>query len=130
MELFAKRITVTKEVNEKIKRTFNCTGQTVYNALTFDEKCGYSDKAKRIRVMALQNGGILMAQLPIEEMIHDSDNCMRQYFANDVMLEADKDTGDVVIYHRGVMVDHYHAVTIQQLKMLQELAKNYKEQAS
>lgn len=129
MELFAKRITVTKEVNEKIRRTFNVSGRTVYNALTFDEKFGFSDKAKRIRLMALQNGGIMMAELPIGEMIHDSDDYMRQYFANDVMLEASKKTSEVTIYYKGQTVDNWSNVTIRQLKMIQELAANYHPQA-
>ncbi|MBQ9229725.1 MAG: hypothetical protein IJ190_00945 [Prevotella sp.] len=128
--MFAKRITVTSEVNEKIKRAMGVTGRTVYNALTFDKKYGYSDKAKRIRMMALQNGGMLMAELPLDEVIHDSGRCMRQYFANDVMLEISKETGDAIIYYKGEALDFFHDVSVRQMEDLQEMAKGFRAQAS
>jgi len=52
------------DVREKIARTFGVTSKTVFNALTYNEKRGFTDMAIRIRKMAIENGAVEMVTLP------------------------------------------------------------------
>lgn len=83
-----KYIHVTKEVREKLMKIFGVTNVMVWNALTFNPNRGNSDLAKRIRCCAIQNGGIVMNELPEVETFHDYDNYMRQYLPNGAMIEV------------------------------------------
>ena len=99
MESSNRRIEVSTEVRNKIIKTFGVTGKTVSNALNYTGERGQTDLAKRIRIMALENGGRHMASWPECETIHDANGMMRQIFDNGATIEVDKQTGDAQWFH-------------------------------
>lgn len=99
---FKRVIEVTKETRDFLQQAFKVSQPMVWYALTFDEKRGQSDLAKRIRNLALQKGGVVLNIGPEIETIHSADGRMRQYFPHDVLLEADtRCTGLVAVYKKG-----------------------------
>lgn len=119
-----KYIAVTKENREFLIKAFNTTKMAVWRALTFAERGGDSPRARKIRNLAQQRGGILMIASPAMETMHDADDYMRQYFPNGVMLECDKTTGHVDIIKDGEAVKGYDNVMIDQLSAIQAEAQN------
>ena len=116
-----KRIDTTREMRQKAMKVFHVTEQTVFNAICFDSKRGDTDKAKRIRSYILQNGGIVMVELPEVETIHDADGMMRQYFPNGGMIEVNKMTGALVAYYKGAEMFSKENVSIKQLAEVQDI---------
>lgn len=116
-----KRIDTTREMRQKAMKVFHVTEQTVFNAICFDSKRGNTDKAKRIRSYILQNGGIVMVELPEVETIHDADGMMRQYFPNGGMIEVNKMTGDLVAYYKGAEMIKKENVSVRQLAEVQDI---------
>lgn len=117
-----KYIHVTKEVREKLMENFGVTNVMVWYALTFHPNRGNSDLAKRIRCCAIQNGGIVLNELPAVETFHDHDGYMRQYLPNGVLLEVNKSNGDVDVIFKGESVKHYENVFVRDLKGIQNWA--------
>lgn len=117
-----KYIHVTKEVREHLMEIFGVTNVMVWYALTFHPNRGNSDLAKRIRCCAIQNGGIVLNELPAVETLHDHDGYMRQYFPNGVLLEVNKSNGDVDVIFKGESVKHYENVFVRDLKGIQNWA--------
>ena len=120
----AKRfIDVTTEVRKELKKIFKCSSMNVWRALNFE---GQSDECKRIRVMALQKGGLIMSVGRACETYHcETDVCMRQYFDNGAVLEANKRTCSVDIYDRhGVKRKHKDGVFISELEELGAFAQS------
>ncbi|MEE1140282.1 MAG: hypothetical protein UHP25_02730 [Prevotella sp.] len=118
-----KYIHVTKEVREHLMNNFGVTNVMVWYALTFHPNRGNSDLAKRIRMFALQKGGIVMVVSPEKETLHDSDDYMRQYLPNDVMLEfSKKEDAGCDVYHKGVKVRHYDKVMVSDIPEIQNWA--------
>ena len=115
-------IHVTKEVRQKLMKTFGCTERMVFYALQFDEKRGNSDLAKKIRKAAYENYGILMNVIPALETLHDHDNYMRQYLPNGVLLEFNKSNGDGDVYLRGKCVKHYEKLMCSDIERVQKYA--------
>ena len=116
-------INVTKEVRQELARVFNVGDRAVWNALSFDKDRGETDRAKRIRMFALQKGGIVMVVCPEMGMLHDSDNYMRKYLPNDVLLEfSKKDDAGCDVYHKGVKVRHYDNVMVSDIPEIQNWA--------
>lgn len=121
-----RRIEVSSEVRSKIMKTFGVTRQTVGNALNYRGERGQSDLAKRIRIMALENGGRHMVSWPECETIHDSSGMMRQVFENGSKIEVDKRTGYACWFdHKGVKRWEQKNITIPQLYVMQELAASF-----
>ena len=118
-----KYIAVTKENREFLIKAFRTTKMAVWRALTFAERGGDSPRARKIRNLAQQRGGILMIASPSIETIHDSDNFMRQYFPSGVMMECDKSTGRVDIIKDGSSVKHYNNVKVTQIRAIQAEAE-------
>lgn len=116
-------IAVTKENREFLIKAFNTTNMAVWRALTFAERGGDSLRARKIRKLAQQRGGILMIASPAMETMHDSDNFMRQYFPNGVMMECDKNTGRVDIIKDGTSVKSYSHVMLDQIPAIQAEAQ-------
>ena len=116
-----KRIDTTREMRQKAMKVFHVTEQTVFNAICFDSKRGNTDKAKRIRSYILQNGGIVMVELPEVETIHDADGMMRQYFPNGAMIEVNKITGDLTSYYKGAEMIEKENVSVRQLAEVQDI---------
>lgn len=117
-----KYIHVTKEVREKLMKIFGVTNVMVWNALTFNPNRGNSDLAKRIRCCAIQNGGIVMNELPEVETFHDHDNYMRQYLPNGAMIEVNKSNGDADVLFRGESVKHYENIFVKDIEAIQNWA--------
>lgn len=126
MESNNRRIEVTGEVRSKLMRTFGVSRQTVGNALTYRGERGQSDLAKRIRIMALENGGRHMVSWPECETIHDALGMMTQTFDNGSKIEVNKNTGDACWFDpKGVKRGEQKSITIQQLYAMQELAASF-----
>ena len=121
-----KRIDTTREMRQRAMKVFKVTEQTVFNAICFDSRRGNTDTAKRIRSYILQNGGIVMVELPEVETIHDAEGMMRQYFPNGAVIEVDKNTGDTAIYFNGERIVSFDNVFIWQLELLQVVAGKMK----
>ena len=118
-----KYIAVTKENREFLMKTFKTTKMAVWRALTVAERGGDSPRARKIRKLAQERGGILMIASPAMETVHDADNYMRQYFPNGVMIECDKSTGHVDIIKDGEVVEGFDDVMINQLYDIQAKAQ-------
>lgn len=116
-----KYIDVTKEVRQKAMKTFKVSEKTVLNALYFDPQRGDSDKAKRIRSFALQNGGVPMVNCKEVETLHDADGYLRQYFPNMAMIEINKTNGNLTAYHRGQKIMRCHNLKVKELNLVQEI---------
>lgn len=118
-------IGVSNDARNKLMKVFGCTEKMVRLALTYRSD---SDLARRIRHTALKNyGGMNMAQLPECETIHvvaEGDRrLMRQAFDNGAMLEADKGTGEVVVFNRkGEQMGRWENVDIPTLGEIQVFA--------
>ncbi len=118
-----KYIAVTKENREFLIKAFKTTKMAVWRALTFAERGGDSPRARKIRKLAQERGGVLMVASPAMKTMHDADNFMRQYFPNGVMLECDKSTGRVDIIKDGDVVKGYDNVMLDQLPAIQAEAQ-------
>lgn len=118
------KIEVAKAVRELIMKAFGVSNQTVTNALNYSGGTrSESDLAKRIRKMAMQNGGRRMAYWPECETIHDEGKgLMVQTFANGAVLTIDKHTGDAKVEYLGKTRMSYKDISVKQLYVLQEYA--------
>lgn len=120
-----KFITATKETREYITKAFRgISRQTLWRALHFEDMDKGTDTERRIRKMALNRGGMVMVVSPEMETMHDADGYMRQYFPNGAMLEADKRTGEIVLFHRGVKIATYKHPMVKDIPAIQEHAKS------
>lgn len=117
------KIEVSREVRAKIAKTFDVSDVMVSYALTYNKSRGNSDLAKKIRKMAMENGGQRMAYWPECETIHDEVNgTMVQTFGNGAVLTIDKHTGDVKVEYMGKTRMYQEDVSVRQLYMIQEFA--------
>ena len=120
---FKRVIEVTKETRDFLQQAFKVSQPMVWYALTFDEKRGQSDLAKRIRNLALQKGGVVLNIGPEIETIHSADGRMRQYFPHDVLLEADtRCTGLVAVYKKGELQRSWDNPGVSELDGIQNWA--------
>lgn len=115
-------IDITKAVRQNIMKLFKVTEQTVSMALNYDPVRGESDKAKRIRSYALQNGGVPMVASKEVETLHDADGFMRQMFPNGAMIEINKNDGSGDIYHHGKLKAHFDTVLVRDISQMQRTA--------
>ena len=125
-----KRIDTTKEMRQKAMKVFHVTEQTVFNAIGFDSKRGDTDKAKRIRSYILQNGGIVMVELPEVETIHDAEGMMRQYFPNGGIIEVDKKTGNLTAYYKGSKMMRSINISIRDLVTAQDIVARWTDKSN
>lgn len=121
-----KYIHITKENREFLVKAFGVTGKTVQNAVRFDAERGDTDLAKKIRKVALERGGIVMAVAPEVETLHDADGYMRQYFPNGALIEVKKENGFYEVLFKGEVVKTGAGLTIAQLEGLQAFAGGLK----
>ena len=83
-------IHIKKEDREFIMASLKVTERMVYYALRFEGERGNTDLARKIRKLAMERGGIIMIVIPEIETLYDSDDYMRQYLPNGVLLEFQK----------------------------------------
>lgn len=119
-----KMIKVSADVRSKIMKAFGVTSKTVYNALSYNSERGNTDLAKKIRVMALNNGGVPTVSLPECECLHDEvKGLMVQTFNNGAVLTIDKHTGNAEVKDpKGKVRMRKEKISIPQLYVLQEYA--------
>ena len=118
-----KYIHVTKEVRQELAKVFKVGDRTVRNALLFDKDRGDTDCAKRIRMFALQKGGIVMAVVPEVEVLYDYDGMINQYFPNGAKIETDKKTGNTELYYKGECVARWDNIMLREMDGIQRLAE-------
>lgn len=117
-----KYIHVTKEVRQELAKVFKVGDRTVRNALLFDKDRGDTDCAKRIRMFALQKGGIVMAVVPEVEVLYDYDGMISQYFPNGAKLETHKSTGNTELFYKGECVSRWDNIKLRDMDNIQQLA--------
>lgn len=117
------KIEVSKEVRDNIAKTFGVTGVMVSYALTYNKARGNSDLAKKIRKMAMENGGRRMAYWPECETIHNEVNgTMIQVFGNGAVLTIDKHTGDARVDYKGKTMMKREDISVREIYIMQEYA--------
>lgn len=128
METASRRyIDVTAANKTKLAKLFKCTETFVYMALTYRKD---SLLARKIRYVAVRDyKGKPMHHLPECETLHnvtaDGRKLMLQNFDNGVKLEADKGTGNVVVYNRkGESVGKWENIPLVQLTEIQLFAES------
>ena len=119
-----KNIAVSKEAREKIAKLFDVTMRTVWNALNLDYP--ETDIIKRIRKVAMEKGGVIMASIPAGEAIHFTDGTMRMEFANGAILEFYRTDGTGHIFFKGGEVDSFENVKVQMIYDIKALASSLK----
>ncbi len=116
-------IDVEAGITTKIVKVFNVSRMTVWKALNNHSD---TDIAKRIRKMAIENGGVEKMALPIWETFHDADGFMRQYYPNGARIEIDKSTGNATAYYKDAIIARIEDISFPALERLQNKMKNYK----
>lgn len=117
------KIEVSQKVRDKIEKTFGVSRTMVSYALNYNEQKGQSDLAKRIRKMAMVNGGRRMAYLPAFETAFCHNGIMTQLFDNGARLTADMHTGRVEVKDpKGVVRKVSENASIPELYVLQNMA--------
>lgn len=114
-------IHIKKADREFIMKSLKVTERMVYYAIRFATD---TDLARRIRKLAMERGGIIMAVIPEAETLYDADGYMRQYLPNDVLLEFEKEAGNggCDVFHKGVKVRHYDNVAVRDIPAIQDWA--------
>lgn len=116
-----KRIKVSDDLRRKLAKLFKVTETTVRSALRYDLKKGQTDTAVKIRVAALQNGGVPCLTLPECETIHDEENgTMVQTFGNGAQLVIDKTDGTAVALYKGRAHKRWENVMVSEIPVMQE----------
>lgn len=114
-----RQIDVKQEVRQELVKLFNTSSVSIWRALTFRDN---SQTSKKIRKVAYEKGGVIMVLQPAIETIHDADNFMRQYFPNDVMIEANKNNSHVDLLKCGEVVKSWDDVFLSDLDKIQQEA--------
>lgn len=126
--MIMKRIVVTTDVYQKLIKIFGVSRQIVSMALNFKTN---SDKARRIRMAAMKNGGSLVGAPMVMSIPNPSfdtvERTMTFEFANKVLLMANAKTGEVIITVAGERQMEKKIVTIEELYQLQRIAFDLSE---
>lgn len=118
-----KVIDISTEVREGIRKVFKVSEPAIWYALTYDDKRGQSDKAKRIRQYARMNGGVeVMVAEKTDTLLYDYNGFLRQYFPNGAMIEISKNDGSGDLYLGGKKVTHFDTVLIRDIEKMQRTA--------
>lgn len=115
-----KNIAVSRETRLAMAKLFNVTERHVFNALRLDYP--ETDKVKRMRVYARENGGVIMTNIPAGEAIHFADGTMRMDFDNGAILEFYREDGTGHIFMRGEEVKSYTDVNVPMIFDIKEYA--------
>ena len=112
-----KYIKISGKEKEWIEMALGVSRSMVDFALHYDAKRGYSDLAKRIRMLALHRGGVLMNELPAFETIHNTTTGeMVQPFENGAKLVMVWATGSLKIFNKeGELCRDVRINTIEEL---------------
>ncbi|GAB6977133.1 hypothetical protein [Prevotella falsenii] len=112
-----KYIKISAKEKEWIGAALHVSRSMVDFALHYDAKRGNSDLAKRIRMLALHRGGVLMNELPAFETIHNTAaGEMVQPFENGAKLVMVWATGNLKVFNKkGELCRDIHINTIEEL---------------
>lgn len=120
------KIEVSREVRAKIAKTFDVSDVMVSYALTYNKSRGNSDLAKKIRKMAMENGGRRMAYWPECETLHNEvDGTMIQIFDNGAVLTINKHTGDARVDYKGKTMMKKQDISVREIYIMQEYAAGF-----
>jgi hypothetical protein len=113
-----KQILTDNETKSFLMKTFNCTRQAVWQALTFQRN---SDQARRIRHLALQRGGKLTdGYAPkCETSYEEGEKTMTQRFGSRVKIVAHRETGNVSVFVDDRLKENYENLDVCSLMQLQ-----------
>lgn len=113
-----KQILTDNETKSFLMKTFNCTRQAVWQALTFQRN---SDQARRIRHLALQRGGKLTdGYAPkCETSYEEGEKTMTQRFGSRVKIVAHRETGNVSVFVGDRLKENYENLNVYSLMQLQ-----------
>ncbi len=113
-----KQILTDNETKTFLMKAFGCSRQQVWRALNFERN---SDKAQRIRMLALKRGGKLTeGYIPQCETTHNTaDRTMEQTFGPRVKIVADRNNGKVSVIVDGVEKDNYSNLSVPDFMQLQ-----------
>lgn len=114
-----RQIEVSQKTRQELVKLFNTSSVSIWRALSFRDN---SKTSKKIRKVAQEKGGVIIMLLPAIETIHDADNFMRQYFPNDVMIEANKNNSHVDLLKCGEIVKSWDNVYVSDLEKIQQEA--------
>lgn len=120
-------IHIKKKDREFIMTSLKVTERMVYYALRFEGERGNTELARKIRRLAMKCGGIVMTVAPEAETLFDSDDYIRQYLPNGVLLEfSKKEDAGCDVLHNGVTVRHYDRVVMSDIPSIQAWAATLK----
>ena len=113
-----KQILTDNETKTFLMKAFGCSRQQVWRALNFERN---SDKAQRIRILALKRGGKLTeGYIPQCETTHNTaDRTMEQTFGSRVKIVADYKTNEVKVFVDGIEKEKYNISSIPEFMQLQ-----------
>lgn len=113
-----KQILTDNETKTFLMKAFGCSRQQVWRALNFERN---SDKAQRIRMLALKRGGKLTeGYIPQCETTHNTaDRTMEQTFGPRLKIVADRNNGKVSVIVDGVEKDNYSNLSVPDFMQLQ-----------
>lgn len=114
-----KQIEVSQKTRQELVKLFKTSSVSIWRALSFRDN---SQTSKKIRKVAQEKGGVIIMLLPAIETIHDADNFMRQYFPNDVMIEANKNNGHFDLLKCGEIVKSWDNVYVSEIEKIQREA--------
>lgn len=113
-----KQILTDNETKAFLIKTFQCSRQAVWQALTFQRN---SDQARRIRHLALQRGGKLTdGYAPkCETSYEEGEKTMTQRFGSRVKIVAYSETGNVSVFVDDRLKESYEKLDVCSLMQLQ-----------
>lgn len=113
-----KQILTDNETKAFLIKTFQCSRQAVWQALTFQRN---SDQARRIRHLALQRGGKLTdGYAPkCETSYEEGEKTMTQRFGSRVKIVAYSETGNASVFVDDRLKENYENLDVCSLMQLQ-----------
>jgi hypothetical protein len=122
MGTMKRKIAVTREDRAFLMKAFGVSEVMVSYALNYDAQNGMSKTAEKIRTVALQRGGIAMVLAPASEVVHMSDNVMRQYYADGSQWECDRVTDVMEVKDRhGEVVERIEHPKVSDVMRVQSM---------
>lgn len=116
--IMKKQILTDNETKTFLMKAFGCSRQQVWRALNFERN---SEKAQRIRRLALQRGGKLTeGYVPQCETTHNTAaRTMEQTFGPRVKIVHDRNNNEVTVFVDGVKKESYNITSISDFMQLQ-----------
>lgn len=112
-----RKIVLPTKERLRIAKIFGVSLASVSNALRY---ITMSERAERMRRMALELGGIEMTEVPVfDTMFKTADGIMTQILANGIRLEVYLKSKEVLVYDDKTLVGKYSDVDLPTLAYIQ-----------